>query len=794
MSTCPIDLQPTCPPFPFLNWMDHDGGDADPAWVMVDDEFTPAREHEFESLFAVSNGYLGCRGSLPFGTAMSAPTVFLAGVFDVVPPSMQPELATVPGWTLLSQDIGPQRLAMKELEVSGHRRLLDMRQGLFRREFRFGSRGGPMLRISFLRLASLTERHALLQSSLCVSETYSGPMEIRSGFLLAPGMTEHAFAPAVSCRETPFGPVLVFEHQTQTGIAIALALANRFYGADGTPDPCIGRCAGRIDETLKIEVEAGKPYRNDWLHVCYTSRDTQRPADAALARVCRLLADGTPKLTQRHVDAWRAHWRTTDVEIDGDLEAQRALRFASYHLMSAANPDDERVSIGARALTGPGYKGHVFWDTEIFLLPFYILTDPPAARALLMYRYHTLAASRENAHRRGYAGALYAWESADSGQDVTPSHAIAPTGEVLPVLTGEQAHHISADVAYATWQYWQVTGDDAFLCEAGGEILLETARFWASRGRFESDGCYHIRQVIGPDEYHYSVDDNAYTNWMAQWNLERAVAAARILAERFPQHWCALAERIRLAEDEIRAWQSIAGAMYLGINAEHGVIEQFAGYLALDDIDFAQYAPRSLPIDVLLGRQRTQRSKAIKQADAVMLLHLSGARIPFELAQTSFRYYEPRTAHGSSLSPAIHALVAARLGDIDLALRYFRQAREIDLADNMGNASAGVHIAALGGLWQAAVFGFAGLSLNDDGLGFVPHCPAAWGAIRFALLWRRQRVEVHVEAARLEVRVADGIPLQMTVGAAHAICLDGGWRSRWELCDGLWKETLRERG
>lgn len=771
-----------------------EGADDDPAWVMVDDEFTPVREHEFESLFAVANGYLGARGSLPFGGTMSAPTVFIAGVFDTVPPSRQPELVALPGWTLLSQRIGPQSLAMEQLAVTGHRRLLDMRQGMFRREFRFGQPDGPMMRISFIRLASLAERHVLLQSSLCVSETYSGPMQIRAGFLQAPGAHGDAFAPQVSCHATPYGPVQVFEHRTRGGTCIAMALATRFCGAEGGRDPCTGRSAGQLDYTLELEIEAGRTYRNDWFQVCRTSHDAGQPAQAALAQLQRLLAEGAPAALRRHVAAWDGRWRTADVEVAGDLEAQRALRFACYHLVSAANPEDEHVSIGARALTGAGYKGHVFWDTEIYLLPFYTLTDPPSARALLMYRYHTLDAARENARRRGYAGALYAWESADSGADVTPSHAVAPTGEVLPVLTGEQGHHISADVAYAVWQYWQASADEDFLCDAGAEMLLETARFWASRGRFEADGRYHIRCVIGPDEYHDSVDDNAYTNWMARWNLECATTAAGILQRRRPQRWDALAARIGLGADEIGAWRAIADAMATGISAKDGPIEQFAGFFALEDIDLAQYAPRSLPIDIVLGRERTRRAKVIKQADAVMLLHLAGERIPAGVAQATFRYYEPRTEHGSSLSPAMHALVAARLGDIDMALRYFRQAREIDLSDNMGNAAAGVHIASLGGLWQAAVFGFAGLSLRDDGLAFMPRCPGAWGALCFALLWRGQRIEVHVAPARLEVRLASGAGLPLAVADAPAVRLEGGWRSRWESCDGTWKETGRERG
>ena len=238
-----------------------------------------------------------------------------------------------------------------------------------------------------------------------------------------------------------------------------------------------------------------------------------------------------------HEAAWASRWQCSDVEVEGDTAAQQALRFAIYHLNSAANPADERVSIGARALTGDDYHGHVFWDTEIFLLPFYILTWPEAARALLMYRFRTLDAARAKSARMGWRGALYAWESADTGAETTPERVIGPDRQVIDILCGRQEQHISADVAYAVWQYWQATGDEEFLRDAGAEILLETGRFWASRAQLEADGYRHIRGVIGPDEYHEHVDDNAYTNVMARWNIRRALDVAALLRERWPACW-----------------------------------------------------------------------------------------------------------------------------------------------------------------------------------------------------------------------------------------------------------------
>jgi trehalose/maltose hydrolase-like predicted phosphorylase len=761
---------------------------ADVLWLMIEYEFTPAREHEFESLFSVSNGYLGSRGFLPLYIPLSTPMVLIAGAFNTTPPSSIPELLPAPDWALLSHNIGSRWLEMRDLSVKEHRRILDMQQGMFRREFRFSDSAGHLINFSLMRIASLADRHMLLQSGLCTLENFSGPLTIRSGFLPSHSLAGGIFPALTKNIETTAGPIRILEGQTHAGLKIGLAVTTRFsVEGEDIPELKIRQTIGLMDEFTEVEVEAGKCYRCDWLEVCYTSRDTDQPAQAAATHLQKLLQEGVNPTIHCHVDAWHRRWRTADVRIQGDEIAQRAIRFASYHLVSAANPDDERVSVGARALTGQAYKGHVFWDTEIYLLPFYTLTDPPSARALLMYRFHTLAAARNRAQQFGYKGALYAWESADTGDDVTPTYAITPTGFVLPVVTGMQAHHISADVAFAVWQYWQATEDDEFLCKAGGEILMETARFWASRGLYGSDGLYHIHKVIGPDEYHEGVDDNAYTNWMAQWNLECATAAASILKQRWPAEWQRIAHDIQLADDEPERWQALSKIMYTGILAERELIEQFKGYLDLEEIDLARYAPRSLPIDIILGRERTQGAKIIKQADVVMLLHLLWNRVPGRLREASFRYYEPRTEHGSSLSPSIHALIAARLGDMEMAMRYFRQSCEIDLSDNMGNASGGVHIASLGGIWQTVVFGFAGLNLGEDGMSFMPHCPPNWRSICFSLIWRSRRLQVHVESSSIQLELEEGSALPVAVGAA-SVLLEAGRIAKWELHEGSWKE------
>src|SRR6516225_3704307 len=320
--------------------------------------------------------------------------------------------------------------------------------------------------------------------------------------------------------------------------------------------------------------------------------DSAPPAGAALKRSCAL---GWRAVLAAHETAWNERWTASDIFIEGDDESQQALRFAVYHLTSAANPEDDRVSIGARALTGDAYLGHVFWDTEIYLLPFYTAVWPEAARALLMYRYHTLPAARAKAAYFGFKGALYAWESADTGMETTPERVVVSDGTVVEILTGQMEHHISADVAYAVWQYWRATGDDDFFLRAGAEILLDTARFWASRAVAEADGRRHIRHVIGPDEYHEDVDDNAFTNVMARWNIARALEAIDLLRSNWPDRAAELCSKLALAD-----WRDAVARIVTGLDTATGLYDQFAGFTALEPFDLAAYADRTLPIDVVI--------------------------------------------------------------------------------------------------------------------------------------------------------------------------------------------------
>ncbi len=723
---------------------------SDPTRQVVEEGLKLEREHEIESIFTVGNGAAGVRGSLSEGTPLSAPATRIAGAWIDV--SGLPAVARAPEWTTLRVRTGDDELRVEE-GARNHRRVLDLAQGVFWRTWRHEGIDGRVTRMRVARFASVADRRLVAERVELTSENWSGHLDIEAGVEDAAGWWRTGPLTWVGPAET----------------ALAVELRGQVDAVDGTMGPPVGPSPevpsdGRPDVIAarwRVLTRPGATWRLDRVYTLARGNVTsvagrtppsptevrKSPPDTLAALALAALATGVDRAVAEHVAACRTRVDALTVTLEGDAKLRRALAFAAHHLVAAANPEDERVSVGARALSGAAYMGHVFWDTELWLLPAYTLTWPRAAHAMVRYRFHTLEAARERARQLGYRGALYAWESAGTGEDVTPPVVVMPNGRVVPVRNGEMEHHIDAAVAWGAWHYWTWTGDDLYLREAGAEVILETARFWASRGRTEDDGRYHIRHVIGPDEYHDDVDDNAYTNGMAAWNLQRGAEVARVVAQRWPGTWAALVEALVLTPEEIASWEALAATMYTGFDPRTGLIEQFEGYFGLEDLDLATLEPRTSPVDILIGPQRLRRSQVVKQADVVMLLHLLPDRFPPEVHQANFRYYEPRTAHGSSLSPPIHALAAARLGDLPTADRYLRQTATIDLDDSFGNAAGGVHIGALGGLWQALAFGYAGLRIGPDGPSLDPRLPPWLRRLSFPITWRERRYRAEIDLA-----------------------------------------------
>ncbi len=757
----------------------------DPASVLVETGFDHLREREVESLLAVGNGYLGSRGSLAEQVRSSAAATLLAGLYDKTSEESIEELTVAPDWFFTRITVGGEHLYVSRKSLLEQRRILDMRKGVLYREWRHRGRHNRVTLIRFTSFAPLADPHGLVQQITLWPENYRADIRVRTGLKICGNCV-----PALEIVEKDAGDGGAFIRAQTVYTGISMAQHQLSAPGAGLIEPAH---ASQSDDSGVFDrwswrAAAGQTVRIEKYVSVYTSRESADPAAEAGPHAGLLARRGFSRLLLDQAQAWRERLAVAAISVD-DPGSQQWLNFVCYHLISAGNPHDERISISARALTGSIYKGHIFWDAEMFILPFFIFTHPPTARNMIMYRFHTLAAARENAIRKGYAGALFSWEATATGADMTPAAVLDARGEVAPVLSGKLEHHISAAVAWGAWSYWNASGDDSFMAGAGAELIIETARFWASRVT-AGDGSFHILGVEGPDEYHdEGVDDNFYTNAMARWNLRRAAEAVEWMKTERPQEWLLLAGKIGFDDGEPPRWLKVAAGMYLGSalggaagggapaasaaavtgafaggrektgraptdagarpyapptteEKTGGVIEQFDGYFNLEDIDLERLEPRSAPVDVLLGHERIVASLLVKQADVVMALYLLEEELDPAVIKNSFAYYEPRTCHGSSLSPAIHGLVAARLGLMEIAWKYFRLGAEIDLTH--GNATGGIHVAALGGLWQQVVMGLAGVRISAEGIYISPRLPAEWGRLGFNLLWRGMRLKFDV--------------------------------------------------
>jgi trehalose/maltose hydrolase-like predicted phosphorylase len=668
------------------------GIDPDPAWVvpLPDD---PALQHASESLGALANGWAGTRGAVEEDGSGTRPLFAVSGVYTG---NAESHLVAGPRWTQV--DVAPA--------APVGRRLLDLRTGVLLR-----TTSAPW-RLRALRFVSMARPHALAlraeagpDAELAPGRIALGPDEVSPA-----GDADRQTATVTSPGGGGITVAARDRHEATAGVTVVERIAAWRAASSGTPD-----------------------------------------VGAAEAELAALAALGFDELLAEHRQAWAERWAGSEVVIEGAPDDQLAARFAVFHLLASA-PDDGEVALGARGLTGPAYGGHVFWDTEVYVLPALAALRPSAARALLEYRVRRLPAARATALAEGHAGARFPWESAAAGTDVTPASVRSPRGELIAIRTGEHEEHIVADVAWAANEYARWAGDDPFLRGPGRDLVVDGARWWASRIREDGAGRGHIYGVIGPDEYHEIVDDNAYTNVMARWNLRRGAALLDITD---PE---AAAEGDR--------WLAQAESLADGYDVDQGLYEQFEGYWDLEPLLVADIAAPPVAADVLLGAARVQGSQIIKQADVVLLHHLVPEEVVPGSLVANLAFYEPRTAHGSSLSPAIHAALLARAGQPERALELFRLAARLDLDDITGTTPGGLHLATMGGVWQALAYGFLGLR-PGHALRIDPCLPADWHALALRFHFRGRVVGVRAEPGRVTVTCDQPVPVRIGAGPAQ---------------------------
>ena len=760
--------------------------DAQPlGWVVAEDAFNAGHIAKCESIFAQGNGYMNLRNALEENYVGQRRGAFITGTFNKALPDEVTELPNLPDVTELRLTVNGERFSMETGTTENYCRKLDLRTGETERTLVWTSPAGARLALRLRRFVSLAREHL---AAFCAEITaLDGPADL----VLESGIDSRVTnTGSQHCTEGEKrlvdGSILQLACRTcQSNIPVTVHCTHRFSASPAHSLPVMER--RRFVQRFAFRLEAGATLRMDKLACYCTGRDLTFAAFGRMNGVedeQLVLAEGLSVLRQARARCyeelleestarWTDYWSKNDVRVDSpDPMDQLGLRFALYHLNIMVKRDDPRVGIGAKGMTGEGYKGHSFWDTEMFLLPHYLLTDPPAARTLLEYRWRSLPGAFKKARENDWQGAMFPWESAWlTDGEVTPLFGAADvvTGQSIPILTGMLEHHITADVAWAVWLYYLATGDDDFMEKFGCDLLINTACFWASRLEWKRDaGRFEICNVIGPDEYKEHVDNNAFTNYLAAENLRVASLVIGRMRRDWPAAWAALSARhdlTALAAD----FDGKRQKMYLPApRPEDGLVPQNDQYLQLEQVDLSRYKAQAGVSSIYEDYSPAQMNKLMvsKQADLVMLLRVMPDLFDPETRRKNFLFYESRTLHDSSLSHGQHCVLAAWMGLDEMALDLYRHAAAIDLGPNPSSSDEGIHSASMGNVWQCAVCGFAGLRWAGEQLVLENHLPASWKSLEFSLEWR---------GARLAVRLSheEGIQVRRLGGSAITILADG---------------------
>jgi trehalose/maltose hydrolase-like predicted phosphorylase len=705
-------------------------------WIVSEDSFDPITQHHKETIFTIGNGYLSTRGAFEEGYPGDHRATFVHGVFDEAP-IVFTELANAPDWLPIQVFLNGERFSLDSGTIESFQRILDLRTGLLTRILRWRSPSGMSATLTFERFASLADEH-ILYIRCRVTPEFEGIVEFRTGLngnMHNDGLVHWQWIG----QGNQDGAIYLHNRTRKSGIEIATAMTiTDLIGHKILPETWDVENAPTL--MVKVEAVPGQAVGLDKCVAVFTSRDVEstQVVNAAMKRARESV--GWESALEANNRAWADEWNRTDVIIEGDDEAQIAIRFNLFQMLIAAPRHDERVNIGAKTLSGFGYRGHAFWDTEIFMLPLFIYTAPHIAKNLLNYRYNNLSGARQKAQANGFDGAQFPWESADTGEEVTPTWVphYADRTKLIRIWTGDIEIHISADIAYAAYLYWQVTGDGAWFIEKGAELVLDTAKFWASRAEWNNETeNYEFNDVIGPDEYHDHVDNNFYTNRMAKWNLQTALDVLDWLSPNAPAKADELSQRLGLSPERLAKWKEVISLIYLPVQAD-GLIEQFDGYFQRRDVDLESLEPREISVQALFGIEGCNETRVLKQPDVLMLQYLLRSDFTDEQVRVNYDYYTPRTDHtyGSSLGPSIQAIMACDVGKQDDAYEHFIRAVRADLRDVRGNAGDGIHAASAGGTWQAIVFGFGGLRVTPQGWSTHPRLPKHWKRLRFKFFHR----------------------------------------------------------
>lgn len=727
-----------------------------------------------ETMFALSNGFLGIRGTMDEGTPSDEPGVVLNGFYETRPitygesaygfPREGQSLLPCPDGSVIRLFVDDEPFDATEAEIVDFRRELDVSTGLLCRDLRWTSPRGKTIRLRTTRIVSLAMKNLAAMNWRLEIEDADADVVISSEMVERqpqgnetddPRLAEGHDALVLESAGTDtreLRSILSFK-TLGSGLTLACGMDHTISTANGFTAST--NCEDRFCATvIQVDARQGEP-----IELCkYLAYDYDAGQSGQQMRgrtgwtLDRALDLGFPSIADRQKSDIAAFWARTDVEIDDELgEVQQVVRWSLFQLLQAS----ERVEghgIGARGLTGRTYEGHYFWDTEIYVLPFLIYTAPTVARNLLKFRAGMLPQARQRAIELGHRGATFPWRTIN-GREASAYYA-----------AGTAQYHINADIVYAMRKYVEVTGDTGFLLRYGAEVAIETARFWHDLGFFSArrDGRFCINAVTGPDEYTAVVDNNYFTNIMAQENMRYAAKVVEDIAGSDPAALQALAQRTGLAPEEPAAWREAAERMYLPFDERLGVHPQDDSFLDKEVWDFANTPEESYPLLLYHHPLNLYRTQVIKQADTLLAMFLLRDRFSAEEMRRDFDYYDPLTTHDSSLSVCIQSIIANEIGYTQKAFDYFDFAATMDISDIGGNVRNGAHVASIGGTWMALAYGFAGLRDGHGDISFHPRPPSQWNRLCFPLTIRGSRIRISIEHDSTCYRLESGDGLAFT--------------------------------
>lgn len=748
-------------------------------WLIREEQFKIEDNYRNETVFTLANGYLGTRGTFeeayPFPIDQGLEGNFINGFYESeeirygeltygVPEKSQTML-NVTNAKEISLFLDGEKLSLLTGSITDYERILDLKKAVLSRSFNWETKSGKKVRIEINRMVSFEEKHVMAVSYGVEALNFDGEAEFLS--VLDGEVINHTRDTNPLIDYGPYGRVLSIEEKIMEGDYLALKQRTKNTGlalACGALHEVLGNVCGfeqeeveyQIKNRYRVRLTRGDSTVLTKYIVYYNSREAD---DVALLNMTRETAQrvkdkGFLKLVEAQAAFMNRFWENADIRIEGDAALQQGVRFNLFHVLQSAGRDG-LTGMAAKGLTGEGYEGHYFWDTEMYGMPFFTSAFPEVSKKLMDFRYGTLEAARKRARVMGHKkGALYPWRTIN-GEEAS---AYYPQGTAQ--------YHINADVAYALNQYIRMTGDVAYLEEKGAEIFFETARLWYDLGAFTElrDGRFCICDVTGPDEYTSIVDNNFYTNLMARENLLYACESADYLKNNRPGVWEEISSRIDLKEEEPECWRRAAERMYFPYEEKLGIYGQDDTFLYKKPLDMNQIPEENLPMLLHYHPLYVYRHRVAKQADLLMGLFLAGDKFQLEEKKRNYDFYEKVTLHDSSLSTCIFSIMACEIGYDKDAYDYFTCTSRLDLDDYHKNVHTGIHAANMAGTWMGIVYGFAGMRMKGSQLHFNPKLPKAWKKYSFRVNYNGRLIEVEISRDHTEYRLIKGDPIVIYSG------------------------------